>query len=173
MSRILTLDLSTNTGFCVDDVEAVEAPRECGMWPLPPYKTERGRMLARLRNGIMDLHEGLPLDRIYIEHRAPAFTFGGNTTSDTTDQQTYLEAAVFLAAYDLSLPPPEPISPRRARSRVFGRDMAQITQKEKTDGALVRRLQAMGLKVFDHNAADAITIWMWLRLKQQGKKRNG
>lgn len=177
MARTLCLDLSTNCGFCIGDVEAEGPPLAFGMWPLPPYATERGRMMARLRNAIHECTEDLWVDSIAIEQRPPASRFAGGTNQNSTDQQTYLEAAVFLACYDLSLPPPKIISPRLARSRVFGSDFTNITQKEKTDGVLVRKLQALGIKVFDHNAADAITIWLLLQQQAmqpatKGKKRS-
>lgn len=147
------------------------------MWPLAPFVTERGRMLAQLRNGI-EAHVDNGAEQIAIEQRPPASRFSGATNQNSTDQQCYLEACVFQACYDLSLPPPRIVSPRLARSKVFGSDFTNITQKEKTDGVLVRKLQAMGIKVFDHNAADAVVIWLALQIlarppEPKGKKSNG
>lgn len=171
MARILALDLSTNCGFCIGDVEADGPPEQFGFWRLAPY-ADRGRMMAGLRNSIEDVFADRKFQNIAIEQRPPASRFAGRTNSDSTDQQAYLEATVFLACYDLRGPLPEIVSPRLARSRVFGSYMTNITQKEKTDGVLVRKLQAMGHKVYDHNAADALTIWLWLQMKAHGKKKN-
>lgn len=171
MARILALDLSTNCGFCIGDVEADGPPEQFGFWKLAPY-AERGRMMAGLRNSIEDMRNEMVFYRVAIEQRPPASRFAGRTNSDSTDQQAYLEACVFQTSYDQGWGDPEIVSPRLARSRVFGSYMTNITQKEKTDGVLVRKLQAMGHKVYDHNAADALTIWLWLQMKAHGKKKN-
>lgn len=155
--RIITLDLSTACGVAWT---APDGQPKWDVWRLEKY-ANRGEMLAGIRNELTDLIEQINAERLYIEQRPPNTGFRGATNSQTADQQTALESIVYLVSYDENVPLGDPLHARSIRSKMIPNG-AQITTKEKTAGAIVRWCQAQGHRVFDHNAADALLMWLYV-----------
>lgn len=151
---VLALDLATKTGWCYGPIGA-ERP-VWGVWQLPS-PTEAGRQGAAFRNQLLDAIDRYRPKLIMYEAALPA---GAMPHAKTGELLIGLAFVADVACYDREVEARKEW-PQTIRSKVMGPGNGRITSKQKNDGMIVRWLQARGLPVEDHNAADAILAWMF------------
>lgn len=161
MARILALDISTRTGFCVDGPEPGSKP-VFGLVQLPAAKFEGdyGRRLHAFHSAIADLvtvHE--PTTLVFEAPWVPGMGGKMVTTVHTVRLLISLAGVAELvgAARGLDVIEQEPSSVRK-----FWLGYARGERKA-IKAAVIARCKAMGFWTQDDNVADAIALHQYQR----------
>lgn len=160
---ILTLDLSSNCGWCY---AALTANRpDCGVWQLPKWGTD-GAKFAAFEDKLVPAMERLQPSHLIIEKSLPFQALIGHSTLDTVNQQLGLRAIAHKEAYRYSASCME-IGADDVRYALLGQTrFAKGTVK----GIVLAHCRALGFDVPDHNAADACMVWLWFVGQMRGTR---
>jgi len=157
---ILALDLSSRTGWAWGPT--VDAKPSFGAWQMPI----RGGLAARfygLQNAMQEFCEEHLVTKVVIEAPIPLPAMNNTTAAY---QQLGMRAIVMAEAQHISAAICE-IDCWTVRSEVAG--MRRCTSDQAKKQAVLFCLKR-GLKVPNHDAADAVLLWLWHRqrtLRQQ------
>lgn len=157
---ILALDLATVCGFCVGKVG--EKPR-FGTWRLKTADDDPARAARNLGCNLRDLFAVEQPDVVVIEApmSAGAMLNKGNA-SYTADFMWRLVGSVDAVAGCYGIRKVE-ANVQRVRKAVLGTARPQDPKL-----AVKRHLKTLGFEVHDHNAADAIALFLWQAGYQYG-----
>jgi Holliday junction resolvasome RuvABC endonuclease subunit len=159
---ILALDLSSVTGFAVGGVYD-NAPR-FGTWHLPKSGGE-GARYAAFENELIEAVERYQPGRIVLEAPMSFQAMLGVSTMKVMAQQLTLRGMAYAEGWRNSIPVSE-VSADMVRLAILGQ---QRFAKGTVKAAVVAYCRSIGLRVPDHNAGDAVLLWLY----QVGQLRGG
>jgi Holliday junction resolvasome RuvABC endonuclease subunit len=152
----MTLDLSSCVGWAYGLTDS-NAPR-FGVWRLPhiggegakycAFENELAAAIGVLRPGSLVLEASLSLQAL-----------AGVSTIAVARQQLTLRGIAYSEAYRASIPISE-VSSDIVRLAVLG---TSRFAKNQVKYEVVRYCRSIGLMVPDHNAADAVLVWLWYK----------
>ena len=149
---ILALDLSTHVGVAWG-ARGDAAPRTV-VWNLPSCGLDIGRTFAAFENELLDAFTLHKPSLVVMEAPLPP---QGQTHALTMRLQIGLAAITACNCYRWELPPPKEIPASTARAGVLGSARFPKGKIKETITAWVR---GHGIRVADHNAADAVVLWL-------------
>lgn len=161
----LALDLSGRTGWCGGRLKP-----KWGVWKLfadkvgDEWKDDPAPILVRLETAIRDAADAMRRANpegtitLAIEREMPVQHQQANSGSLQISLAAIARVTAFHEDMEIVSLPPTTI-----RSGVMGPAGAKITAAEKRGGAIVQWLNRRGFEVYDHNAADALLLWLHIQ----------
>jgi Holliday junction resolvasome RuvABC endonuclease subunit len=162
----LALDLASTVGWAYGGLR--DANPAFGCWKLPPIGGE-GARFAAFENTLAAAIEELQPSRMVCEAPMPLQALIGVSTLKVVSQQLGLRAIAYSEAYRASIPISE-VSSDMVRYAILG---AARFAKGKVKIEVVNYCRSRGWKVPDHNAGDAVLVWLWHKGQLSGSPLAG
>lgn len=156
---VLALDLSQTTGWAYGAIG--DRDPAFGVWHLPHTGGE-GARYAAFENELAAAMAVWAPSRLVLEAPLPLMA---QTHARTAQQQYTLRGIAYAEGYRASAAVSE-IDALTARAEVLGRGRFS---KDTVKREVVRYCLRRGLRVPDHNAADAVVIWTWFTDRMAGR----
>jgi hypothetical protein len=161
---VLTLDISpTVCGFAIGVLSA-RLPI-CGFWQMPEVGGE-GAVYCAFSNQLYDTIEANCPSKIVLENPLRPRAIVERTTTENVYRIHAMRGLVWEAGHRTSVP----VSGYGAddiRMDLLGRCRWPGGSKEGKE-AVVAYVRKLGLDVTDHNAADAVMVWLYVQRRQRG-----
>lgn len=156
---VLALDLSRTTGWAYG--HAGNRVPAFGVWHLPNGGLE-GARYAAFENVLADAMDRLAPSCLVLEAPLPLMA---QTHAKTAQQQYTLRGFACAEAWRGSAALHE-VDAFTVRAEVLGKGRFA---KDQVKREVVRYCRGRGLKVPDHNAGDAVLVWIWFTDRARGR----
>lgn len=161
LGGVLALDLASTVGYAYGDL-AERLPVAFGIWKLPKVGGE-GARYAAFENMLSAMCERVRPSKLILEAPLPLMA---QTQGRIAQQQYTLRGFAYAEGYRQSATVLE-VSADLVRNALLGRSRFGTDKVKVEVVAYVRRL---GLRVPEHNSADAAMVWLWLRGQLHGTR---